>query len=174
MKTVHVELLEASKAEPQRENEDDNRYRARIAREVDQMDDALWKGLSKEAQEWGNKAVEDLNKKAPVLDFPVLEEAEDDKEEVEELRKTAKTHLPGAKRKRGACRLYREIMIGDVSLKKEEIFEQLKAKGFQLSEGTGQILYYETKMTLSVLANLQDEVVLETLRKFRGDKEPTS
>ena len=167
MKSVQIEILEASRAEPQRENEDDIRYRARLAREVDSIDDGVWKGLSKQAQGWANLAVERLNSKTPVQDFPPSDDGKDDVEAVEELRKNAKTHLPGAKRRRGASRLYREILIDNLTMKKAEVLEELKSKGFELSKGTAEILYYETKMTLSVLAGLQDAVVIKMLEKLR-------
>ena len=71
-------LFRSSKGK-QKEGESDAKYRARLVRLANELEETEWKGLSEEAQEWVNAGVKALNKKKDVADFPGAEEEAEEK-----------------------------------------------------------------------------------------------
>jgi len=87
MSVIRKELEKAIKIK-QNKGEDYQEYLERLADESDDLSDKKFDGLSKEAQDWLNKAVSALEKNKAVADFP---DSESDEEEEEKPAKKGKS-----------------------------------------------------------------------------------
>lgn len=67
---VEAELLKATGKAEMKDGESVQKYRARLCRAANDLDPADWKKLSEPAQEWVNSAVELMNEKEEIGDFP--------------------------------------------------------------------------------------------------------
>lgn len=83
LSAVETEILKATEAKPRGKKEPEQKYRARLARSVDewckaagssQAADDRWDGLSAEAQSWMESAATAVNDKTDIPEFPGSED----------------------------------------------------------------------------------------------------
>jgi hypothetical protein len=87
MSAIQNELLGAVSIK-RRNNEPEQKFWARLAEAVRELQDDDWENLSKPAQTWTNRAIKALNKEIDIPEFPDTvrdqEEAQEDDEDVED------------------------------------------------------------------------------------------
>lgn len=76
MSKIFKELVEAAEL-PAKRNEAPAAHLARLITVVQDLDDKTWNGLSEAAQDWFNTAVDAVNAKKDIPDFPDAEKAEE-------------------------------------------------------------------------------------------------
>ena len=180
-----------------KKGEKDQKWLARLAKAAAGLDEEVWEELDEDTQEWVNAATTALNDKDDIPAFDALEDEDDDEDddsddededddeddededEDDEDEKPAPKAKPKAKakasdkpkRKPGAGKAYRAIMLGRDTLGDKEdmasILEEIREDGYTLSENSAYITYYETIATLRALkdAGLYEHAGLKPKKK---------
>lgn len=175
---VEQELLTATKL-PARSNESVVKYRARIARTVDDFTEAAWKALSPAAQDWVNEAVAAMQEKRDVPDFPPGEVEEpvqkrdestnapesptptpnesESKAEPPQKPKTAPADKPATDRGRplsSSVPFFRRLCIEHPTLRFDELLRKALDAGHQVSKGSATVVFYEVRATMRTLVEM--------------------
>lgn len=133
---VETEITKALGLELE-EGENARKFRKRLIRAANRMEDAEWGKLSEEAQTWINAGVEAVRTGQPVPDFGDS---------------VSGKPAPKIKAKKGACTHYRSLIIDHPDWKKDQLVAEMIRLGFSLAKSTAQVMFYETRATLEVLA----------------------
>ena len=171
-------IVDVTKMKPQAATEDRAKFLKRCLTSIDAGGDAVWKKLPEEAQVWFNSAAKLLNAKQPLVDFSDLKEepaaeaaaaekpapAAKDEEAPKADAAPTKTNkvtsegledAPDApKKKRGAVRRVRELVIENQQATREEVQIAMTAEGFSIAGSTIDAIIYDTRQTIEVAKSL--------------------
>lgn len=160
---IETELLEATGLKPKK-HEDRQDYLSRLCRAGAKVPDPIWEGLSTDTQNWNNDAAQALKDGTDILDFPDLEEDEEElvDEEVDEKPVAAKPNgkkvdkepknIPmQSNRKASACHTIKKIVAKNPTITVAELSDQLKGQGLKVSDVTIATLRSDFRDSLRVL-----------------------
>lgn len=157
---IETEILAVVKVK-EKKGEDRQSYLDRLMRAVTKLPDDVWEGLSTDAQNWTNGAVESVKAKTDIEDFevaPVDEEtvAEEQPEQEEVVEKPVKKRAASnGTRKVSACHTIKKFVVKKPGITVAELSEKLKDAGFKVSDVTIATLRSDLRDTLRVLNELK-------------------
>jgi len=171
MATVAEEIL-AKTGVKKKVGEKKQVFLAKVLRAVNELPEEEWAALSEAAQQWSNDAVQALEDKVDILDFPKAgkpktkaaaaepdvepeapaEAATVPDEPKVEPKKTAKT---APKKKKGSTVRLKELMVLHEDWDKQKVFDTLLGEGFSLATSTFETMFYDTRTTLEVIKRLK-------------------
>lgn len=147
MSTVEEELRAATRQRGRRRTEEDARYWHRLACACSRLGTSAWRRLSRPAQQWSNQANMAIKHRLPIPPPPVPR------------RQAPRGARPQGKktssRPRGeASNKIREVVCQHPTWDKQQVGEAVRSAGYEVSDGTITVVYYDAKSILSILARL--------------------
>lgn len=143
--SVRAEIEQSTKLS-QRTKEKSDRYRARLVRAGEALEDDEWSALSAGAQGWVNAGVKALKKGSPVSPFPDL--TTDGETTPEEAPKSKGAPV----RETGGGIRVKEIMLErGMSIRSKDILAVLEEEGVKYSKSTLDMVRAEFRQTVRFL-----------------------
>jgi hypothetical protein len=184
--TLEQEFLKATKVKHQ-DGESRDDYLDRILDEVANLDDAAWRALSKNAQDWYNIAQDACNNDQDPPDFPDAEEGDGVVEETTDVAKVVELKKPTKPAPKPAPKVAKpapkpapkvakpnglgnsaQTLIKQTMIKKprsttEELAEMLTTKGVKASNLTVSTIRSDFRHSIKVLqaVGMASEIVLD-------------
>ncbi len=149
---IRDELVGLTGIAAQKKNETDERFRARLVRAADTIDDKDWDKLSESAQEWVNGGIDALEEKSDVADFP---DAEAEVNDAGTKKKDKSPAVPKAPKRGASSHAMRLAIIQNPDAKIAELLAICEEGGFILSKSSAEVIYYETRGTIRALEELK-------------------